>query len=160
MNRALALTVALAVALAACGGARVLGPPVSMSITALDGGELDLSTYRGKAVVLHLFATWSLAAQADTASFDALVDRDDVVVIGIALDPEGYLLVAPWRSASGVRYQVALASAAVRDGTSPLGTIEVIPTTIVLDRSGRPVARVGRQLATGEMAALIERALD
>ena len=79
-------------------------------------------------------------------------------MIGLALDEEGYQLVAPWRAASQVRYQVALASDAVRAGQSPLGPIAVVPTTIVLDRAGRPVARVERQLAAGELDALIDRA--
>jgi hypothetical protein len=131
-----------------------------MTVSALDGGELDLARHRGDVVVLHLFTTWSLAAQADVVALDRMVDRTGVVVIGLALDEEGYQLVAPWRTASQVRYQVALASDAVRAGSSPLGTIVVIPTTIVLDRAGRPVARVERQLASGELDALVARAGD
>jgi hypothetical protein len=150
----------LALALIACGGAPRLGPPVAMTVSALDGGELDLARHRGQVVVLHLFTTWSLAAQADVIALDRLVDRQDVVVVGLALDEEGYKLVAPWRTASQVRYQVALASDAVRAGSSPLGPIAVIPTTIVLDRAGRPVARVERQLAAGELEALVDRADD
>jgi hypothetical protein len=150
----------LALALSACGGAPRLGPPVAMTVSALDGGELDLARHRGDVVVLHLFTTWSLAAQADVVALDRMVDRTGVVVIGLALDEEGYQLVAPWRTASQVRYQVALASDAVRAGSSPLGPIAVIPTTIVLDRAGRPVARVERQLATGELDALVDRADD
>jgi hypothetical protein len=150
----------LALALSACGGAPRLGPPVAMTVSALDGGELDLARHRGDVVVLHLFTTWSLAAQADVVALDGMVDRTGVVVIGLALDEEGYQLVAPWRTASQVRYQVALASDAVRAGSSPLGTIVVIPTTIVLDRAGRPVARVERQLASGELDALVARAGD
>jgi hypothetical protein len=150
----------LALALSACGGAPRLGPPVAMTVSALDGGELDLARHRGDVVVLHLFTTWSLAAQADVVALDRMVDRTGVVVIGLALDEEGYQLVAPWRTASQVRYQVALASDAVRAGSSPLGTIVVIPTTIVLDRAGRPVARVERQLASGELDALVARAGD
>jgi hypothetical protein len=159
IRRALALGLVLGLLIGACGGGpRALGPPVAMTVTALDGGDLDVARYRGQVVVLHVFTTWSLAAQADVAALDPLVDRAGVVVIGIALDAEGYLLVAPWRTASKVRYQVALASAAMRDGQSALGVIAVMPTTIVLDRAGRPIARIERQLATGELGALVDRA--
>lgn len=154
------VALAMAMALAACGGPPRLGPPVAMTVSALDGGDLDLTRHRGEVVVLHVFATWSLAAQADVLSLDRLVGRDGVVVIGLALDEEGYQLVAPWRTASQVRYQVALATDDVRAGTSPLGPIAVVPTTIVLDRAGRPVARVERQLASGELDALVARAGD
>jgi hypothetical protein len=155
----LGLMLVVGVVLGACGGGlRALGPPVALTVTALDGGDLDIARYRGQVVVLHVFTTWSLAAQADTGSLDPLVDRDGVVVVGIALDAEGYLLVAPWRTASKVRYQVALASAAIRDGQSALGAIAVVPTTIVLDRAGRPIARIERQLAAGEIRDLVDRA--
>src|SRR5262249_32001065 len=88
----------------------------------------------------------------------AATARTDVTVIGIALDAQGYQLVSPWRTASKVTYQIALASDAIRAGTSPLGAIEVVPTTIVLDGDGYVAARGSRALAAGELAKLIDRA--
>jgi hypothetical protein len=152
--RALALAMLLAMA---CGGSAP-GPRLALTVAALDGGDLDLARYRGRVVVLHLFTTWDLGAQVDLLQLEAAAARKDVAVIGVALDPEGYELVAPWRTGSEVTYQLALADDAIRSGTSPLGTIDVVPTTIVLDRQGRIAARVPRALAAGELATLIDRA--
>ena len=159
MRRA-ALALALAAAMAACGGGGASGPRVAMIISALDGGDLDLARYRGKVVVLHLFSTWDLGAQVDVPQLETAAAREGVAVVGIALDPQGYALVAPWRKASKVTYQLALASDAIRDGESPLGAIDVVPTTVVLDHQGRISARVERPLTSGELATLIDRAAD
>lgn len=134
------------------------GAPLSMVLPALDGGELELASLRGKLVVLHMFTTWSLAAQAELDSLAAADAAEDVVVLGVALDPEGHALVAPWRNGAGVRYLITLGDAAVRDGTSPLGRIHTVPTTILLDREGRIRDRADRALAPGELDRLLAAA--
>jgi hypothetical protein len=158
----------LALAFAACGGgsggprtdgvtipADRHGPGVTLRLAALDGGELDLATLRGKLVVLHVFTTWSLAAQVELDALAAADAAEDVVVVGIALDEEGRALVAPWRNGAGVRYLVTLADASIRDGSSPLGPLTTVPTTFVLDRGGRVRARAERALAPGELDGLL-----
>ncbi|HTJ45854.1 MAG TPA: TlpA disulfide reductase family protein [Kofleriaceae bacterium] len=149
-------------ALAACGGAShgvaplaPLGEPIALALPALDGGELEVARYRGQVVVLHVFTTGSLAAAADVDQLEAAATAKRAIVIGIALDLDGRALVAPWRTGSGVTYLVALADPRVRDGTSPLGAVTAVPMTIVLDRRGRPVARIERQLAAGELDTVI-----
>jgi cytochrome c biogenesis protein CcmG/thiol:disulfide interchange protein DsbE len=168
---ALAGGLVLAIALAgACGGTRgdsatpasgavdPGAPPIALTLPALDGGELSIASYRGKVVVMHVFTTWSLAAQAEVEALSAADAAEDVVVVGIALDPEGRMLVAPWRSGAGVRYLVALADPATLAGQGPLGALPAVPITIVLDRAGRIAARADRQLAPGELDAMISSA--
>ncbi|HVK72018.1 MAG TPA: TlpA disulfide reductase family protein [Kofleriaceae bacterium] len=134
------------------------GAPIAMVLPALDGGSLDLASLRGQIVVLHVFTTWSLAAQAEVDALRAADQRPDVTVVGVALDPEGHLLVAPWRNASEVRYLIGLADDAVRAGKSPLGPLPSVPTTIVLDRAGRIHGRADRQLTPAELDAMIAAA--
>jgi cytochrome c biogenesis protein CcmG/thiol:disulfide interchange protein DsbE len=166
-----ALAALLVLALAgACGGTRGTGatpapgaadpggPAIALTLPALDGGELSIASYRGKVVVLHVFTTWSLAAQAEVEALSAADAAEDVVVVGIALDSEGRMLVAPWRSGAGVRYLVALADPATIAGQGPLGALPAVPITIVLDRAGRVAARADRQLAPGELDAMISSA--
>ncbi len=162
MKRAL-----LALGLAACGGTSAPatttapvssgGAAIALTLPALDGGELDLASLRGKLVVLHLFTTWSLAAQQELEDLATADAADDVVVVGVALD-EQPALVAPWRNGAGVRYLVTLADDAVRGGTSPLGPITIVPTTFVLDAGGRVRTRADRALAPGELAGLLDDA--
>lgn len=157
-----ATRVALLAALAACGGrapapAAPVGPPIDATWAALDGGEVRLAELRGQRVVLHLFTTWAAAADLDNDQLAAADAADDVVVVAVALDAEGYTMVTPWRRATGVGFLVALADDATRAGAGPLGPVREVPTTLVLDRSGRIVARLEHQLAPGELARTIAR---
>lgn len=160
-RRLLAALVVAAALAAGCGGAQRparLSPPVALALPALDGGELELTSLRGELVVLHAFTTWSVAAQLDVEQLAAADRAADVTVVGVALDPDGRTLVAPWRAAGGVRYLVVLADDRVRQGTSPLGKLPEVPITFVLDRDGRIVHRVDRQLAPGELERLLASA--
>ena len=162
---------AFLLALAACGGASSKrgadtarsgsGRSVRMRMTAMDGGEIDLARYRGRVVVIHLFDTDNAAAQLDVEQLKALSRGEPkrVTVVGICLDPEGYPMAAAWRRALGVRYLVALDRSAV-DGRSPLGKLHVVPTTLLLDRSGALVQRIERPLQPGELAELVSDLLE
>lgn len=143
--------------LAGCGGGSPDAPrrPIAMALPAVDGGELELGAYRGKLVVLHVFTTWSLGATGDVPQLIEVDRADDVVVIGIALDQEGYDLVAPWRAALEVRYLIGLADDRLRAGNTPLGAVAAVPVTIVLDRQGRIARRFDRALTEGELPRVI-----
>lgn len=151
-----AIAIGLA-ALVACGGARVQGPPITLGLTALDGGTLDVAGLRGRVVVLHLFDTGGVGAIADAAILADLERRDGrgVTVVGVALDPSGYPVVAPWRRALHLTYLVTLADPSVVRGESALGVLRTLPTTLVLDRRGRVVHRIEGQLARGQLEPLI-----
>lgn len=149
---------ALLLALLACGGTpqRTGSAPIGLTLPALHGGEIDLGRYRGAPVVLHLFTTWSLAAQLDVPQLTEVArSGDQVEVVGIALDPDGYDLVAPWARETGVPYLVTLATDPIRGGTSPLGPIGEVPTTILLDPSGRIAHKLERPLEPGELQRLV-----
>ncbi len=132
--------------------------PIALTLPALDGGDLDLARYRGQVVVLHVFATNSLDATGDVGSLDAIHDARRAVVIGVALDLDGRAVAAPWRAGTRARYLFALATDDVRAGRTALGDVSTVPITLVLDRAGRPVARVVHPLADGELDALVARA--
>jgi peroxiredoxin len=154
----------LVLALTACGGAGAAEPgsriPVSLVLSAVDGGEIELASYRGQVVVLHVFTTWSLAATGDVAQLAEADGRDDTVVVGVATDPEGSTTVVPWRKALGVQYLIALGDDAFRDGRTAIGKVAQVPATIVLDPSGVIARRIDRQLARGELAAVIAEVLS
>jgi hypothetical protein len=134
------------------------GPVLDLTLPAVDGGDISLAAHRGKIVVLHIFTTWSLAAQAEVDALSAADKADDVVVIGVALDPEGRMLVAPWRNGADVHYLIALADEPTRAGASPLGPLPAVPITIVVDKTGRLAGRADRQLTRAELDAMIAAA--
>jgi hypothetical protein len=152
--------VALALALAACGGGTAAvkrGEPMNMSIEPIDGGSTSLAEMRGRVIVLHVFAGWSLAAQADVPQLVELARAEPrVAVIGIGVDPEGRQVLAPWRDANAIPYLIVAADHV----SPPLDPVTTVPSTIILDREGREVARIDRGLADGELAKLVQRVLE
>jgi peroxiredoxin len=163
--------VALTALLAAsgCGGGKKSaaqstssGHSMRLRLTAVDGGEIDLASYRGRVVVLHLFDTDSAAAAQDAEQLSGLSRkrRAETRIIGICLDAEGYPMAAAWRRALNVPYLIALADAGVRSGRSPLGAVKIVPTTIVLDRTGQLIRRVERALQPGELEGMVEPLLE
>ena len=161
MRRALA-ALALGLALTGLGcGPRALRPrsaPLALVLPALDGGELQLRDLRGQIVVLHVFTTWSVAAQLDVEQLVAADALPDVTVVGLALDADGRPLVAPWRAAAEVRYLITLADDTVRAGRSALGPLPEVPTTFILDDEGRVVTRREGQLMPDELRRLLKSA--
>jgi len=131
--------------------------PIDLVLPALDGGQIELSRLRGRVVVLHVFTTWSMASQADV---DQLITAHRAYpsrlrVVGLALDPDGYRLVAPWRTAMRIPYLIALSTEAVRSGRSSLGRIREVPTTILVDSDGTVAATVEGPLARRQLRELL-----
>jgi peroxiredoxin len=151
MQRAL-LALAL---LVACGGnpphAEVPAAPSRLTVPALDGGTIDIARYRGRIVVLHFFTTWDGGSHNDVQQ---LREAPDTVVIGIALDPDGRRLIAPWRKAMDVHYLIGLGAAEL---ATNVAAARSVPTTVILDTAGVVRARFDRPLRPGELQAAIER---
>jgi hypothetical protein len=143
---------ALGLVLLACGpGARSApaapvapGTPVTLVLPLVDGGDLDLTTLRGHWVALSFVATWSLDAGDDVAELRAARDtlgKDTLDVVSVALDPQGYKLVAPWRAANHIDWFVALSTPELRSGESAIGqAVAVVPTTVLLGPDGTVMA--------------------
>ncbi len=153
---------AITLGVGGCGGGplvlRPLSPPIALTLPALDGGDVDVASLRGHVVVLHVFTTWSVAAQLDVEQLVAVDAAPDVEVVGIALDADGRPLVAPWRAAAEVHYLIALADDGARGGQSALGPLPEVPTTIVVDSEGRIRVKLERQLRPGELERLVAAA--
>jgi hypothetical protein len=147
----------------ACGGASRRPPvhAVAVQVEAVDGGIIDTGAYRGRPVVIHLFTTWSLAAQQDVLQLIETARHygDLIQIIGVALDPDGYRLVAPWRTANEIPYLVGLGSAELIAGRSPLGKVSEVPATIILDSEGAIAHRLARPLVPGELIQLLDSML-
>jgi peroxiredoxin len=132
-----------------------------LTMESIDGGTISLAEARGRVVVLHVFAGWSLAAQGDVPQLVELARTEKrALVIGVGVDPEGRQVLAPWRDANQIPYLIVDADRTEPHYGPPLDTIAQVPTTIVLDPAGRLVARIERPLTDGELAKLVQRALS
>jgi thiol-disulfide isomerase/thioredoxin len=152
--------VLLAGCLAGCGGApapaRTLTLPgltptedapapgaVELALRRADGSFLDLGDLRGQPVLVFVFATYDATSQMALHPLRRIVEEyPDLLVIGIAAHHSARLLVEPYALALRPPFEVTYdPEETVADGRSSLGEIAAVPTFVVLDRLGRPVAR-------------------
>jgi thiol-disulfide isomerase/thioredoxin len=127
----------------------------------LDGETFRLADHRGQVVVLNFWATWCPPCRAEIPGFIRLQNEfreDGVVFVGVALDEEGAEVVEPYSRQRGINYPVLLDRGAVArqfDGG------RVVPTTLLIDRSGRIRFRhEGLLLAGALRPALAELAAE
>ncbi|MBM3223676.1 MAG: redoxin domain-containing protein [Candidatus Tectomicrobia bacterium] len=105
----------------------------------VQGRLVSLSSFRGRPVVLNLWATWCYPCREEMPSMQALY-RDyhirGLVMLAIAVDEGGPAVVIPFIQTHGFTFSVLL------DPQNTLGTrlqIPAIPSTYVLDKQGRIV---------------------
>jgi thiol-disulfide isomerase/thioredoxin len=130
--------------------------------TGPDGKDVTLADFRGKPVLVNLWATWCGPCVAEMPTLDqAAADhaRDGLVVLAVSQDMGEEKPVADFFRRLKLK-RLAL----YRDPENQLGfhyATGLFPTTVLYDREGREVARVaGAMDWTGEQAdALIEEAI-
>lgn len=127
----------------------------------LAGRMHSLDQYRGKWVIVNYWATWCGACRKELPDLKALHanSRDnDIVVVGINFETIDAGSLKNYVAAQAIAYPV-LRSEPARE--TPLGPVPALPTTYILDPSGKPVAGeiglVSRQAIEACIAAQRER---
>ncbi len=123
------------------------------------GGELRLSAFRGKVVLLNFWATWCAPCKAEIPWLEELERRyggRGFAVIGISMDEGGWGVVRPYMDANRIHYEVGIGDAAL---ARAYGGVESIPETLLIDREGRVAARhvgiVRRSDSEGEIVRIL-----
>ncbi|NNF58381.1 MAG: redoxin domain-containing protein [Rhodothermaceae bacterium] len=116
-----------------------LAPPVRLSGPE---GDFVLADERGRIVVLNFWATWNELSQDGLASLDTLAQElaDEVLVVGITEDEDPEMALGTWLEANTAPTFALLADPA-QTAAHQFGDIELLPTTIVIDREGMVRAR-------------------
>jgi len=106
----------------------------------IDGGQLQLSSYRGKVVLLDFWATWCVPCREETPHFVALQQRyggQGLQIIGVSMDDSPdpvHSFYQPFH----VNYPVVMGTA---DVGAAYGGVLGLPIAFLIDREGRIYAK-------------------
>jgi peroxiredoxin len=146
--------------LAASGGATA-GRQMAPDFTLADasGNRVALSDFKGRVVLLNFWATWCNPCRAEIpwfAEFQQTHGDHEFAVLGVSLDEDGWKSVKPYVDEMKINYHVMVGN----DDTARLyGGVASLPTTLLIDRSGRiastHVGLVGKSDYETEIKALL-----
>jgi thiol-disulfide isomerase/thioredoxin len=104
----------------------------------LRGGEVSLSEFRGKWLVLNYWATWCTPCRKEIPDLSALHEaRDDIVVLGLAFEDTEMEVFDEFLEEFHPSYPLLRVD--VYAPPEPFGAPKALPTTIILNPRGYPV---------------------
>lgn len=122
----------------------------SLNLETLNDRPLDLSSVRGKAVVLNFWAPWCGPCQLETPWLQRLqmAHKSNLVVIGVVDDADTYSEAKIFVISHGVTYPIVKKSRAMVDA---IGTIAGVPTTFYISPSGAVIHTVSGAISEAGM---------
>lgn len=116
----------------------------------------------GQAVLVQFFATWCLPClqqQPALAELQARYGDQGLRIVWVGMDLEGALVLEPFALEMAPSWPVLVASEQLVAGVTQYGRIRSLPTSVLLDRAGRPVDGWSGLASPDVIAPLVEKAL-
>jgi len=124
-----------------------------------DGKEVQLSSLRGKAVLVNFWATWCEPCKIEMPSLVDLQKKygpQGLQIVGVAMDDADDKEISTFAHKMGVNYMVLRGTEKVGD---LYGGIDHLPMTYYLDRSGKVVDETEGMAGEATFEDAIKRAL-
>jgi len=163
--RFLAVLLALLLTLAGCRSGQDGQTPLpsdddmapDFTLPDLKGTEVSLSQFRGKVVFINFWATWCGYCRDEMPDLDAFQEEhpNELVVLAVALDDPS--AVEAFVKEGGYTLRVLVDP---QKSTGQTYGVRYLPTTVVIDASGRIVEEVVGMMTRESMEDLLGRALQ
>ena len=126
------------------------------------GRVMTLEDFRGRVVVLNIWATWCTPCVAEMPMLDRLqqqLGEEDAIVLALSIDRGGQEAVQEFYQRTGVTHLKVFVDPTMR-AQSDLGLLG-LPTTLIIDRDGRERGRLVGPAEWDDAAAvdLVRRAM-
>jgi thiol-disulfide isomerase/thioredoxin len=110
-------------------------PAPAFRLSALDGREVSLDDLRGKAVLLHFWATWCGVCKMEQAGLNALERQlpSNTTLITVVADADDRSRIKRYVQEHGIHYPVLLAD----EQTLARFRVSAFPTNYYLDDGGK-----------------------
>jgi thiol-disulfide isomerase/thioredoxin len=127
------------------------------------GHDLTLADFRGRVVLLNVWATWCVPCRKEMPTLDRLQERlggKDFLVMALSIDRKGIEAVKDFYRVVGVE-KLAIYLDPSGKGSHSLA-IPGVPTTLLINREGHEIARkLGEaRWDSPEMVSLVERTIQ
>jgi thiol-disulfide isomerase/thioredoxin len=131
----------------------------------LNGKEVKIEDFRGKVVLIDFWATWCEPCRIETPwliEFQKKYASRGFTIIGVAMDPEGVSIVAPFLQKErfdvngqmeAINYPIVLGTEAISDRFG----VDGYPTGVLISRDGHLVKTTEGLTSRDEIAKDIER---
>jgi thiol-disulfide isomerase/thioredoxin len=152
---------------AAVGVSQAPKPPPAISFAGPDGQAMSLASFKGKTILVNLWATWCVPCREEMPALDRLqaeLGGPDFQVVAINVDTRNREKPKAWLQENGIRN---LAYHADPEGKllqvlQKSGHVVGLPTTFVVDASGCEVALLKgpAEWASSDAVAFMKAALN
>jgi thiol-disulfide isomerase/thioredoxin len=146
---------------------KVNGPPIGSEAPDFDlrllggkGKTMQLSSLKGKAVIVNFWATWCEPCKIEMPWLVELQKKygpQGLQIVGVAVDDSEDKTISDFAHKMGVNYPVVVGTEKVAD---LYGGVEGLPTNFFLDRSGKVVDRVLGLVSESVIEDAIKKSLE
>lgn len=116
---------------------QIVAPP--WKLKNLEGKPVRLSDFKGKVVLLNFWATWCPPCREEIPELVSLQKQyapQGLVVLGIAMDEGDPAAIARFAKRKEINYPIVIGTPETAEA---YGGVQILPTTFVIDRSGKIV---------------------
>jgi len=145
------------------GGVAVRQPAPDYQMATFDGSTFNLADYRGKVVVMNIWASWCDPCREEMPALQAASERygEDVVFVGVGAKADRDDEARAFAAEFGITYPIGRDTEGGNAGMGQIGVdygVVGYPTTYFIDPDGNIAVTVIQALDMSQLDAYIERA--